>query len=85
MKEYVKPELYYESFELSQHIAACGIDMSNPTIENSCTATLDSKFWGGLSDQVFNRDISGCSTAVEDIEVYCYTYGTTEAGKVFNS
>ena len=24
MKKYVKPEIYYENFELSQHIADCG-------------------------------------------------------------
>lgn len=85
MKEYVKPELYYESFELSQHIAACGIDMESLTIDGQCTATLDPNFWNGMTDQVFNKGTNGCNTAVEDIEVYCYTYGTTEAGKVFNS
>ena len=29
MKPYIKPELYYENFELSQHIAACAYDMQN--------------------------------------------------------
>lgn len=30
MKAYVKPELYFESFELDTHIADC-IDPTNPT------------------------------------------------------
>ena len=29
MKNYVKPELFFESYELSQNIAACGWDMKN--------------------------------------------------------
>lgn len=29
MKKYVKPELVYESFELSQQIAACDFDSEN--------------------------------------------------------
>lgn len=37
MKTYVKPELYFESFELSQHIAACDIKLANADIW--CTGT----------------------------------------------
>lgn len=84
MKEYVKPELYCESFEMSQHIAACGIDV-NYNSETTCAPTLDPKFWYGLSDRVFNSGTEDCSTAVEGIDVYCYTVGTNEAGKLFNS
>lgn len=44
MKKYVKPELFFESFELSQSIAACGIDV-NSADEHACaptaTRTLD--------------------------------------------
>lgn len=29
MKKYVKPELFFESFELSQQIAACQYDSNN--------------------------------------------------------
>ena len=35
MKPYVKPELYFESFELAQHIAACAWDMKNQNNENN--------------------------------------------------
>lgn len=86
MKEYVKPELYCESFELSQHIAACGIDVnsSNDTVCNPNTigATLDPDFWGENTN-VFNA--GSCVMDVNTIDVYCYTSGTTEAGRLFNS
>ena len=82
MKAYVKPELFVERYELSQHIATCGIDV---TYTDGCTGNLDPDFWGGLSDPVFNQDQQGCSTAIEKIEVYCYTNGATVAGRLFNS
>lgn len=84
MKEYVKPELYCESFELSQHIAACGIDV-NSADTNTCTPTLDPDFWGGMSDPVFSNGRDHCTTDISAIEVYCYTVGTSEAGRTFNS
>ncbi len=83
MKEYVKPDLFYESFELSQHIAACGIDM-NSADTNSCNANLDPDFWS-INDAVFNESRNDCSTNIDVIEAYCYTSGTSEAGRTFNS
>ena len=83
MKKYVKPELYYENFELSQHIAACGIDV-NLGDTASCTPSLDPDFWG-ISDTVFNNGRLECSMDISAIEVYCYTSGTNEAGRLFNS
>lgn len=82
MKKYVKPELFYESFELSQHIAACGIDVKNLGDKENC-AYLDPDFWEGYNYKVF--DGSGCAVDVGDIEFYCYTVGTSEAGRLFNS
>lgn len=86
MKEYVKPELYCESFELSQHIAACGIDV-NQTDTVYCNPTLDPGFWGGDNSGVFNssKTDGSCAIDISAIEVYCYTAGTNEAGKLFNS
>lgn len=83
MKKYVKPELFFESFELSQSIAACGIDVNLGDTE-SCNPTLDPDFWGGLSLTVFNAE-RACAMTPEAIEVYCYTVGTSEAGRTFNS
>ncbi|MDD7673524.1 MAG: hypothetical protein PUJ12_01875 [Oscillospiraceae bacterium] len=84
MKEYVKPELYCESFELSQHIAACGIDVNHGDTAY-CTPTLDPGFWGGMSDTVFSDGRADCSMDISAIDVYCYTVGTSEAGRTFNS
>lgn len=68
MKEYVKPELYYESFELSQHIAGCYLELKNLDV-NNCAAsgtvgkyTLDSWFVPNVT--------SGCTVEPEG---YCYT------------
>ena len=40
MKAYVKPELFYEHFELSQHIAACAWDL-NLANEDVCGFQVD--------------------------------------------
>ena len=57
MKPYVKPELYFESFELAQHIAACAWDMKNQNNENNCTAEWDTTDFGGVADgQLFNAN-----------------------------
>ena len=83
MKKYVKPDLVYENIELSQHIAACGIDVGFKDT-NSCTPTLDPEFWGGLDLTIFSAERS-CDMTPDAIEVYCYTVGTSEAGRTFNS
>lgn len=84
MKEYVKPELYCESFEMSQHIAACGIDV--PSSDKESCATLDGGYWPGLGGiGVFDDGTERCEMPISAIEVYCYTAGTNEAGKLFNS
>lgn len=83
MKEYVKPELYCESFELSQHIAACGIDVNGN--QDDCKQILDGDFWPGLGGQTVFSSEDSCNIDISVIEVYCYTVGTSEAGKTFNS
>lgn len=83
MKKYVKPELFFESFELSQSIAACGIDV-NLASKAEC-AKLDGNFWPGLDGtQVFSVE-DNCANNIEDFGVYCHTSGTSEAGRLFNS
>lgn len=83
MKSYVKPELFYESFEMNQSIAACGIDV-NHVDTSVCTPSLDPNLWGGLELTVFSAEKS-CDLTPDAIDVYCYTAGTSEAGKLFNS
>lgn len=83
MRPYVKPELYCEAFELSQHIAACGIDVINLVDKSSC-AQLDEEFWPGLGGTSVFSD-NTCGIDIGNIDVYCYTVGTSEAGRTFNS
>ncbi len=78
MKTYVKPDLYYENFQLSTHVAACYYDMTNQSKPESCHATVDM-----LGDDFFvfiAEDACGF-TAVED---YCYTNGSDDMN-IFNS
>lgn len=68
MKPYVKPELYFESFELAQHIAGCNLELMKSGDPANCAAsgtigkdTADSWFIDG------NRN---CNILVEG---YCWT------------
>lgn len=81
MKAYVKPELFYESFELSQHIALCAWDMSNSTDKQSCSALGDEKDFGMIPAVIFVDGNTLCNDKPED---YCYTKATNGIG-VFNS
>ena len=84
MKKYVKPELFFESFELSQSIAACGIDVNHENKEK-CTPTLDGDSWPGEGGMTLFGQGKECINDISIIEVYCYTVGTNEAGRLFNS
>ncbi len=67
MKKYVKPELFFESYELSQNIAACGWDMKNQNQPGDCKAEGDPA-WGNPSILVFTEN-SKCENVLES---YCY-------------
>ena len=69
MKNYVKPELFFESYELSQNIAACGWDFQNSSDPGNCYAEGDPA-WGNPSEvRVFVEANSSCMT---NLEGYCY-------------
>lgn len=83
MKKYVKPELFYESYELSQHIAACGWDM-NSGDPMSCTADGDPDL-GNPEIRVFVASNDHCKDATI-WEGYCYENSTgNETIKIFVS
>lgn len=82
MKPYVKPELFYESFELSQSVAACGWDMSNQSDKHSCTA-LGDEDWGRFPVNLFT-ETPRCDVAEEKAEAYCYEV-SSDAYRLFNS
>lgn len=72
MKQYVKPTLYVESFELSQHIAGCSLrlESGDPT---TCVATGEIR--GTYYETIFLEKTNVCTGGVE-VESYCYTNGT---------
>lgn len=75
MKAYVKPELFYERYELSQHVAACAWDK-----QPDGTFKPDAEL--GYPDDLYLFAADPCTDT--NIEAYCWTNG--ELGKLqFNS
>ena len=73
MKKYVKPELFYEQFELSRHIADCALEYKSEfQSAESCVAYTDPDFWG-TEYPVFIAENAKC---LEKYEGYCYTSGS---------
>lgn len=76
-KQYVKPELYFENFELSTSIAAC----ANPThTPSGGTCSVDA----GNGLKAFTSDMGECNYHPQDGDSGCY-HQPTEATKLFNS
>lgn len=73
MKPYVKPELYYENFELAQHIAGCAFTSQNETSPETCIyeGTI-----GKITGSWFIKGSTVCAE-VNPAQDYCYTNGTT--------
>ncbi len=83
MKKYVKPELFYEQFELSQHIADCAWELTNSTKE-TCSALADPDFLPGLPNLFMNSE-NGCVLIPgENYGDYCYHDGA-QGANVFAS
>ncbi len=75
MKEYVKPELYCESFELSQHIAGCNLslELMDATVCDA-SGTINGVYLDGKDEaKGWFLNIEICSVTVE---AYCYTNGS---------
>ena len=73
MKKYVKPALFYEKFELSQHIADCAWEL-NSTNKESCHASADPKFLDD-SPNLFVSALSTCVYNEDNYQNYCYHDG----------
>lgn len=81
MKKYVKPELYYENFELNQSIAVCGWKWGKTSLDkNSCTATQDTAL-GGMGITIFTEQ-PRCDFLDTDssVQKYCYEVSTGSEG-----
>lgn len=74
MKKYVKPELFFEEFELTQHIADCAWELTSSN-KDSCAAQADPKYLPGFPN-LFMDNANGCTfipgTNYQD---YCYHDG----------
>lgn len=72
MKEYVKPELFFESFELSEQIAVgCSQDLiANHGDEGTCVLENPA---GAQTTTLFAQANTNCTTY--EFEGYCYHSG----------
>lgn len=83
MKKYVKPQLFYEEFELTKQIAACQFDLVPGTqADHGC------RFEG--VDKIFGEQMTifqaMCTTSDAYVaESYCYHNSITGAYGIFNS
>ena len=87
MKKYVKPELFYEHFELSQHIAACDFDIYNSTLSSPETCKFigsEGTEWAGQVIFVNKNDVCGKDGLSYGFDEYCY-YTGTNGMNTFNS
>lgn len=72
-KNYVKPELFYESFVLSQHIAGCNLQIkSGSVLDCAASGTVNTGY------EIFESDswFMAAPTCKDIQEVYCYTNGS---------
>ena len=83
-KQYIRPEAFYESYVLAQHVAKCGWDMQEKS-ETECVANPDYNLDNipDDGDTLFTVP-AHCVVLKEDYKSYCYT-DSTENIRVFNS
>ncbi|MBQ7922992.1 MAG: hypothetical protein IJ325_10535 [Clostridia bacterium] len=81
MKKYVKPELIYESFEMSQQIASCDYDSKGTLMDvSNCGFTGSDGFGGTVT--IFNVGNGVCVTQGEG---YCEHVASGNLFNIFNS
>ncbi len=83
MKKYVKPELVYEHFELSQQIAACSYDL----VPSTSGQAPNCAFFGDETTMtpgktIFLNDNTSCEVGAQ---WYCEHSGTDVGYNTFNS
>lgn len=83
MKKYVKPELFYERFELNQHIADCDWEQKTPA-NSTCVAKPDAGTFGeGYPETLFTS--TTCTIDAEISQDYCYQPGANGSPKLLVS
>lgn len=81
MKKYIKPELFYERYELSQHIADCAWEFKGFTTEGLCKVEADPDKIG-VTGVLFTSE---CELDVALFESYCYQNSQDTGYKSFAS
>lgn len=77
MKVYEKPMVYFERFELSQHVADCGWELQSQNVE-TCHATGDPEWYYPTDVKAFTPGVvSECDVEPQG---YCYTASTSAIG-----
>lgn len=76
MKAYIKPELFYERYEVSQHLADCAWEF-NYADQNSCNATADPNLFGSVGNPVLFMSTANLCSPIDfkEFEHYCYQNG----------
>ena len=74
MKKYVKPELFYERFELNQHIADCAWELTNPN-QSNCAASADQNLLPGFTTLFVSSNAECEYIPGVNYEDYCYHDG----------
>lgn len=89
MKKYVKPQLFYERFELSQHVANCDWELLSAS-STVCSAKPDSVTKPGVTSNLFTNQVLTCEYIPLELEggnydgIICYHQGTSNEN-VFQS
>ena len=85
MKTYNKPELFYENFELSQHIAGtCQFKVTSTLNDepNTCSGSGKLPFIDGIIVNGFARADVDCAVPVD---IYCYQASESLVGLTYGS
>lgn len=77
-KEYEKPQIYIERFELAQHIASCDYDSNGTQNDKGCTFTGDA----GFGEMKIFLSNGPCEVVAES---YCYHNASSGMFGIFNS
>lgn len=84
MKKYIKPELFYERYELSQHIANCQWELDHAS-RDTCIARGENG--SGYENNVLFMTYLACEWTADNgmYEQYCYHAGAEGQMNVFQS
>ena len=75
MKAYVKPQLFYERYELSQHIADCTWNMTLKDTDGCIGNAADKGYPADMF--VFSSSNSACTVSSDILGAYCVMASTT--------